>query len=132
MSHSDCLGDYQNMPDEQKNLLIEALHEAHHENLEVIEGMGQAIVSLGYAMNVLAKQARKASKKETKRERGLLRVEAQLQALYRVALAQVGMTPENVKEAEKFQAIVAGLAADPNFNQSGEGTGNGEDQGTDP
>jgi hypothetical protein len=120
------------MPDEQKNLLIEALHEAHHENLEVIEGMGQAIVSLGYAMNVLAKQARKASKKETKRERGLLRVEAQLQALYRVALAQVGMTPENVKEAEKFQAIVAGLAADPNFNQSGEGTGNGEDQGTDP
>jgi hypothetical protein len=132
MSHSDCLGDYQNMPDEQKNLLIEALHEAHHENLEVLEGMGQAIVSLGYAMNVLAKQARKASKKETKRERGLLRVEAQLQALYRVALAQVGMTPENVKEAEKFQAIVAGLAADPNFNQSGEGTGNGEDQGTDP
>jgi hypothetical protein len=132
MSHSDCLGDYQNMPDEQKNLLIEALHEAHHENLEVIEGMGQAIVSLGYAMNVLAKQARKASKKETKRERGLLRVEAQLQALYRVALAQVGMTPENVKEAEKFQAIVAGLAADPNFNQSGEVTGNGEDQGTDP
>lgn len=132
MSHSECLGDYQDMPDEQKNLLIEALHEAHHENLEVIEGLGQALVSLGYAMNVLAKQARKASKKETKRERGLLRVEAQLQALYRVALAQVGMTPENVKEAEKFQAIVAGLSADPNFNPTGEEQDNGEDPGTSP
>lgn len=114
-SSNDCFGDLDDYTDEQKVALIHALHTAHHENLETIEGLGNVVVSLGSAMNKLAKQARKGLKKG-KPDIQLIRLEAKLEALYRVALATVGMTPETVKQAEKFASIVGQLESDPTFN----------------
>lgn len=126
---NDCFPDPESMSTEEKIALIEALHVANHELIDQCREMAEAIASGYSSMIVLSEQMikadkkRKSGKRRVSRGKNIYTISLKLDTIGRMGLGFLGLTHEDVLEAEKFADIVDQLQADPTFNPTTEEEG---------
>lgn len=112
MAENECFPDPEGMSDEEKIMLIEQLHTAHHEGMEANSDLINAIAGLAWSMKLMADAAREDNNfRNRKQALGLLIMK--LDMLSQFTFQSVGVTSKDLAEAEAFGSIVEDLADDP-------------------
>lgn len=116
-AEEQCIPDPESLDREELIQLVNALHEAHHEALDTQGILVNSISSMAYAYHVLADQVG-IHNKFGKRRFAMAMLQVKLESLYQIGLSSIGVTPEDVTQAEQFADIVEDLANDPTFGRT--------------
>ena len=114
MPDNECFPDPHGMSEDEKIELIDALHYSNHDLIEQHKVLVTAVSSLAFSMHTLAQQAVE-SNVCGKRTRTIDLLAMKLELISQIGLGTIGVSSEDVEQAEAFSAIVEGLEDDPQF-----------------
>jgi threonine dehydrogenase-like Zn-dependent dehydrogenase len=107
MTDNQCFPDPEQMSDEEKLMLIETLHEAHHFNLDQIATAFDILGKTGVSINAWANYAATKGKKHPRK--AVKRMARQLRKLSLAVLASIDVSEEELNQADAFATLVVDL-----------------------